>query len=100
MNEKEFYEELGRTEGPPPYLYGKIHGRLRRRSAIMRSAFALAATLILVVGGSGVLYLHHERVQSVAPEVSEEMQAIHEYLAGEDIEQASLAYALDDGGGK
>jgi hypothetical protein len=100
MNEKEFYEELGRIAGPPPYLYGKIHGRIRRRSAIIRSVFALAATLVLVVGGSGVLYLHHERMQTIAPEVSEEMQSIHGYLAGEDIEQASLSYALEDGGGK
>jgi hypothetical protein len=100
MNEKEFYEELGRMAGPPPYLYGKICRRLQRRTTVMRAVFALAATLILAVGTSGVLYLHHEAGQALSPEVSEELQTIHGYLAGEDIEQASLSYAIEDGEGK
>jgi hypothetical protein len=100
MNEREFYAELGRIAAPPPYLYGRIHRRLQRRALVVRSVFALAATLILAIGTSGVLYLHRESGLSVAPEISEEMQEIHGYLAGEDIEQASLSYASEDGEGK
>jgi hypothetical protein len=100
MNEREFYEELGRVSEPPPYLYGKIYRQLQRRTTIMRTVFMLAATLILAVGTSGVLYLHHEAGQALSPEVSEELQIIHGYFAGEDIEQASLSYAIEDGEGK
>ena len=97
MNERMFYEELGRVPGPPPYLYGKIRRRIERRNTMVRTVFTLAATLILAVGTSGVFYLHHGGGQTLSPEVSEEMQTIHGYLAGEDIEQASLSYAIEDG---
>ncbi len=100
MNEREFYKELGRVVEPPSYLYGKISRRIRRRTTMLRTVFTLAATLILAVGTSGVLYLRHEGGQKLSPEVSEEVQTIHGYLAGEDIEQASLSYANENGGEK
>jgi hypothetical protein len=99
MNEREFYDELGRIPGPPPDMYSAIRRRIRRKTAIARAVFAIAAIFILTVGTSGAFFLRQGAGQTLSPEVSEEVQTIHGYLAGEDIEQASLSYAVVEGEG-
>jgi len=96
MNEWEFYKELGRVPGPPPYLYDSIRKKIQHRALVSRSLYALAATLLLTLGTTGYI-VHRNSEASLAPEVAEEVQILNEYASGSDLNQESLANALYNG---
>lgn len=64
---KDFCEELGSVPELPPGLFGKIDGRIRRRNVYVRTAFALAATVIIAVGATGVLVAQRGKDQTCPP---------------------------------
>ena len=95
MNRREFYEEIGRVPEVPAYMYGGVRGRVRHRRIVGRSVLALAATLVLAVGTSGVFMATHRGDKGVSVEVADELQTVHGYLCGEDLDQESQVYALN-----
>ena len=90
MNEWEFYNELGRVPGPPPYLYHRIQKKIQRRVIVSRSLYALAAALLLTLGTTGYM-VHRSSEASLAPEVAEEVQLLNEYASGSDLSQPPQA---------
>jgi hypothetical protein len=99
ITEKDFYGELGRVPELPPGLFEKIDGRIRRRRTFIRTAFALAATVIIAVGTTGVWVAQRERDRSFSPEIAAELQSIKSYFAGEDIEGVTASLVLYEGEG-
>ncbi len=90
--EKEFYQELGRAPEVPHNLYENVRRKIRRQTLFLRTVLALAATVIIAVG---VLVAHKETVRNLSPEVAEDLQIMHDYLTGKDLESES--YALYEG---
>ena len=96
MNEQQFYQELGQLPGPPPELFTAINRKIRRQGIIFRTMLALAATVVLAVGTTGILLVHNRTDQNLSAEVTDELQLIHSYLSGEDLDQVSQLYAMDE----
>ncbi|MGA2507212.1 MAG: hypothetical protein ABSF80_07030 [Chitinispirillaceae bacterium] len=97
MNENKFYDELGRVPELPPGLYENIHRKIRHRVVFHRTVLALAATFILAIGTTGVLISHKGNVQGFSPDVVTELQDVHGYLNGEDLDQEYKSYVLYEG---
>ena len=100
ITEQEFYQELGRVPELPNTIYDNIHRRIRRHTIIFRTVLALAATLIIAVGATGILVTRdagNASVVGLSPEVISELQTIRSYLTGEDLDQQSESYALYEG---
>ena len=92
--EKEFYQELGRVPEVPHNLYENVRRKIRRQTLFLRTVLALAATVIIAVGAGGVLVAHKETVRNLSPEVAEDLQIMHNYLTGKDLDLESESYAL------
>ena len=96
-NENEFFRELGNVPGLPPYLYGAIRRKIRRRVFRRWAGLALAATLVLTAGTAGYLATHEGANAALTPEVATELQSIRDYCNGEDLTTELEAYALYEG---
>jgi len=94
INEQDFYRELGSVPEVPHDLYATVRRKIRRRTVFSRTALALAATFILAIGTTGVLVTHQRNDLSLSSEVAEELQTVHNYLTGKDLDQESESYAL------
>jgi len=97
INEQDFYRELGSVPELPHDLYATVRRNIRRRTVFSRTVLALAATFILAIGTTGVLITHKGNAQNLSPDVAKELQAVHRYLTGEDIDQEYASYALYEG---
>lgn len=97
MNENKFYDELGRVPELPTGLYEDIHRKIRHRVVFPRIVLALAATIILAIGTTGIVITHKGNVQSFSPDVVTELQTVHSYLNGEDLDQEYKSYVLYEG---
>jgi hypothetical protein len=96
-NEQDFYRELADVPELPPDLFDDIRHRINRRALIKRSLFALAASLVLVIGSLQVVTMQPSRGTIVQPEVASELQTIHDYLNGSDLEGDLELYAVVEG---
>jgi hypothetical protein len=92
--EKDFFRELGTVPKLPSDLFKKTEDKIRHRSMFVKSMFALAATVIIAVGTTGVLITHNGADQAFSPEVAAELQDVRSYLAGEDLDRTNDSYAL------
>jgi hypothetical protein len=92
--EKEFFEELGRVPELPDGLFRGIGGRIRQRKLLMRTLFATAATIAITLGTTGFFLADQAKGKAVSPEVISELQTVHDYLNGTDLDQELQAYAV------
>ncbi|MBN1127378.1 MAG: hypothetical protein JXA71_00220 [Chitinispirillaceae bacterium] len=93
-DEKTFFEELGRVPPLPDGLYGSIERGIGRARRLEQAIIAIAATLIVALG-SGAFFLNraaHDRM--VPQEVASELQNVHDYLNGNDLDQELQVYAV------
>jgi len=100
MNEKEFYTELANTPEMPRDVFSSIQTRIRRKNRLMRSAYGLAAVLILALGVGVFLEggMEEELRAEAQPseQILEEIEYVDEYFAGENLEREMEAYTLVD----
>jgi hypothetical protein len=96
-SEQDFFRELGHVPELPPCCYEEVSGKIRYRSIASRAVLAAAALLIVSAGMAGVLFVHRGNDQLVSPEAAEELQTVHNYLTGSDIEREYGSYALYEG---
>jgi hypothetical protein len=94
ITEREFYDELGRVSQVPAGLYENVRTKIRHQAVFHRTVLALAATLILAIGTTGVLITYKRNVQKFSPDVATELQAVRSYLNGEDLDQEYKSYVL------
>jgi hypothetical protein len=94
ITENKLFEALANVPELPPSLFGKIDGRIRRRSMFVKTLFALAATVVVTVGTAGVLVTHRGTGQIYSSEVAAELQSVKSYLAGDDLEREFTSYVL------
>ncbi len=96
-NEQDFYRELADVPALPPDLFDGIRHRINRNVLIKKSLFALAASFVLVIGSLQVITMQPSRGNVVQPEVASELQTIHDYLNGSDLEGDLDLYAVVEG---
>lgn len=94
-NEELFFKELSNVPPLPDELFGKINRRINRRSWWQKSLIGLAASAIIAVGLSGYA-LTQKKCATYSPEVAGELQIIHSYINGDDLEQEPDMYAVLD----
>jgi hypothetical protein len=95
--EQDFFRELGHVPELPPWCYEKVSRKIRYRSLTSRAVLAAAALLIVSAGMAGLLSVHKGKDRLVSPEAVEELQTVHNYLTGTDIEKEYESYALYEG---
>lgn len=81
----------------PASLYEDVHRKMRHQAVFHRTVLAIAATFILAIGTTGVLIIHKKNVQSFSPDVASELQDVHSYLNGEDLNHEYASYILNEG---
>lgn len=96
-NEQEFYRNLSDIPEMPSDMYPHIDGIIRRRSAIRRTIFAIAAAIPLAIGILTVSINHTSRKSDVQTEVASELQIIHDYLNSSDLDSDLELYAVFEG---
>ena len=92
--EHDFYRELGHVPELPPSLYGSVRTKIRRQSFFSRALMAAAAIIIVAAGTAGMLSSHKRTDLSVSPEAVAELQTVHNYLTGRDLDNAYESYVL------
>jgi hypothetical protein len=93
-NERDFYRELGRVPEVPRVIYEKVDRTVRRQALFSRAVLAVAALFIVALGTTGVLFVRKGNDRTVSPEVVAELQTVHNYLAGSDLDKEYESYAL------
>jgi hypothetical protein len=96
-NERDFYQELGRVPEVPRVLYEKVDRTVRRQAVFSRAVVAVAALFIVALGTTGVLFVRKGNERIVSPEVVAELQSVHNYLTGRDLDKEYESYALYEG---
>ena len=96
-NENDFYRELAGTPELPADIFPEIERKVRRRSAFRRSLYVLAASIPLAIAALTLSLHHSSRYNNVQPEVASELQIIHDYLNGSDLESDLELYAVVEG---
>ena len=92
--EQDFFRELGHVPELPPWCYEKVSRKIRYRSIATRAVQAAAALFIVSAGMAGLLFVHKGNDRLVSPEAAEELQTVHNYLTGSDIDKEYESYAL------
>lgn len=92
--EKEFFESLGRVPELPEGLYQGIAGRIRQRKLITRTFVAIAATMVMALGITSVLLTGQTGRNAGSWEVATELQTVHDYLNGNDLNEELKVYAV------
>jgi hypothetical protein len=96
--EQIFYDHIVDTPELPPDLYDTIEQKIRKRSVYGKVRFALAASLILILGGASIMRINKSSVSdTLQPEVASELQIIHDYLNSSDLEEDLSLYAVVEG---
>jgi type VI protein secretion system component VasK len=94
-NEENFYRELAEVPPVPADLFEKINSKISRKSRINKSIIALAACTILALGTT--LFLRNQsQTAEYSADVANELQIIHDYVNGEDLEQDLNSYVAVD----
>lgn len=94
-DEKDFYRELGSVPDIPAGLYDNVRRKVYRHAIVARAVLAAAALFIVAMGTTGVLFLQKgNNGRLVSPEVVAELQTMHNYLAGSDLDREYESYAL------
>ncbi|MBN2188308.1 MAG: hypothetical protein JW699_02550 [Chitinispirillaceae bacterium] len=97
INEHDFYRELGSVPELPGGIYENIGRDVHRRAVFARAAMACAALFIVALGTTGFLLAQKDGAGAVSPEVVAELQTVHDYLAGGDLDEQYESYAFYDG---
>jgi hypothetical protein len=93
-DEHDFYRELSDVPELPPDLFGSIDKRIRRRALMHRSLIGLAAALVLSIGLFGMFAKRHYTSDTFYPEITAELQNVHDYLNAGDLEDDLALYAV------
>ena len=96
-NERNFYRELADIPELPSDVFPRIDGTLRRRSAVRKTIYAIAASIPLAIGILMLSTSHSSRTNSVPTEVASELQIIHDYLNSSDLDSDLDLYAVVEG---
>ena len=75
-----------------PDCYKEISGKMKRKIAIVRGAWAVAASLTIFV--SSFLFIGNNGRGSIAPDVAEELQSIYNHVSGDDIHTELVSYSI------
>jgi hypothetical protein len=97
MNDKDFYRELGHVPDLPRGLYENVRGKTRSRAVFSRAVLAAAALVIVSAGAAGVMLAKKAQNRVVSPEAVAELQTVHNYLSGTDLDKEYESYALYEG---
>jgi hypothetical protein len=94
IQEKEFIQELGAVPPLPDSLYDTITTRIKRRAVVTRSVLAAAAALVLALGSTMTYLFAPVKEMPVSQELVSELQTIHDYLNGNDLDQELQVYVV------
>jgi len=97
LQEHDFYENVGTTPDLPPDIYEQINKRISRKTIGKKVLYAIAASIIVLIGGYTLTINKSSRNDSLQPEVASELQIIHDYLNSSDLEEELSLYAVVDG---
>ncbi|MBN1575583.1 MAG: hypothetical protein JW913_03470 [Chitinispirillaceae bacterium] len=97
IHENNFYREIANIPPLPPDLYGSIDRAIRRRSLAKKALLALAASIVLLIGAVTLKTITPARTDILQPEVASELQIIHDYLNGSNLEGELELYAVVEG---
>jgi hypothetical protein len=89
--ETRFAQALAQIPGMPD-CYGEIIRRIKRKSAVKRVVWALAASLAISL--TSFLYFVNQARQAISPDVAEEIQSIRSHVAGDDIREELVSCSL------
>jgi hypothetical protein len=95
--ETDFYREIADIPPLPPELWESVDHTIHRRSRIKKSLFALAASIVVLIGAMTLIFTTSSRINDIKPEVANELQIIHDYLNSSDLEGDLGLYAVVEG---
>ena len=75
-----------------PDCYGEIMHRIKRKNAVARVAWGLAASLAISM--TAFFYIGNQARQSIHPDVVEELQSIRSHVSGDDIREEIVSCSL------
>jgi hypothetical protein len=97
MNDNDFYRELGHVPDLPAGLYDILRGRIHSRAVFSRALLAAAALFIIATGTASVMLAVKTQNRAVSPEAAAELQTVHNYLNGTDLDREYESYAFYEG---
>ena len=97
LQEHDFYEDVGTAPDLPPDLYEQIDKRISRKAVGKKVIYAIAASIIVLIGGYTLTINKSSRNDSLQPEVASELQIIHDYLNSSNLEEELSLYAVVEG---
>ena len=87
-----FVRELADVPPMPSHLYALARRRIVRKKIVMRTVWAVAASLVIMITGLEAVRLtrpHNEYV----PEVAEELSAVNSYINSDVYKENDNSYA-------
>ncbi|HEX2960134.1 MAG TPA: hypothetical protein VHO70_25090 [Chitinispirillaceae bacterium] len=90
--EHELENSLRTVPELPPDLFGRIEKKVvfnQKRNVLY---YSVAASLLLFLGS--LLFTLHKPVYTVEQEVADELQTLHDYVNGEDLDKDLEMYAI------
>ncbi len=97
-HENRFFNFLKDIPELSPDIYDRIEQRIHRRSLVRRSFFAAAALLLCAIGViNAIITIKPPRNDVLQPEIASELQIIHDYLNGRDLETDLELYTVVEG---
>ncbi len=90
--ETRFTGALAQTPAMPE-CFDEIMRRIKRRSAVARAVWGIAASLIVSLSS---LFYFSRADRAISPEVAEELQSIQNHVAGDDILEDIVSCSLVD----
>ena len=96
-HEQKFYHDLADMPDLPTECYATIERKIRQRSRTRVTLYALAASIILVIGTFRLLEQKPSQNDVLQTEVANELQIIHDYLNSSDLDEDLELYAVVEG---
>ena len=96
-DETSFYRELGTVPELPADCYTAVEREIRRKKTVPRILFALAASIVLVIGSLQIVTHNQPQNNGIQEDVASELQIISDYLNSNDLEGDIDLYAVVEG---
>ncbi|MBN2037762.1 MAG: hypothetical protein JW768_13555 [Chitinispirillaceae bacterium] len=94
IQKKEFAARLADVPPLPDTIYRGITAKIRKRAMILRTVYATAAAIVLTLGTATFFIFDTSRNSAVSQELVSELQTIHDYLNGNDLDKELQVYAV------
>jgi hypothetical protein len=88
----EMQKSLSEVPEIPSELFGKIQKKIYSKKRNLTLLYAVAASLLLLLGSLSIVLHRHDT--TINEEVADELQMLHDYVNGNDLDNDLETYAI------